>query len=392
MTSDSWRGPCLPEGGRPAIHTDGEWEPCRTDAPIIRLTGLGEDEWWGKILFEKWTVGRKITLRVRGSNGNAHVQPTSLHHARPVGTDTRGGGQLEMIRLMTSVGEEQCGQWGAASNYDWRCFSFHAPLTHEASRRLLALAARNETRSSRRILAAAKNTELPVPLEVVCFHHHPPPRPCPPPPPNPLPAVPPPPPLPLPPPPPPPPPPPKPPPPPHSPPAPFPPNAPPWPKLADGLVYAGGCVGQGCVPEILTREAAEALKHPNDGKYTVGGCSLSVTAISGIVGAVVLLNVLLCFGLARMRNACDRRDRAGATRLPGGLKPKGRPKTASGARARPRPKGRHKGHTPLKSEEEDGVIDRHEIESFELEPPSSPPRAHNMKHGDGEEGDFMDAA
>ena len=46
----------------------------------------------------------------------------------------------------------------------------------------------------------------------------------------------------------------------------------------------------------------------------------------------------------------------------------------------------------LKSEEEDGVIDRHEIESFELEPPSSPPRAHTMKHGDGEEGDFMDAA
>ena len=95
-------------------------------------TGTGEDEWWGKFMFDDWEMGRVITLRVKGANGvDAQVKPTSPHHARVIGTDTRGGGQLQQIRLMQKSGEEQCGTWGQDSDYDYRCFSFHAPLSYE---------------------------------------------------------------------------------------------------------------------------------------------------------------------------------------------------------------------------------------------------------------------
>lgn len=281
---------CSPMSGRPPITTSGTWEACYNSVPHIIVTGTGENEWWGKMFFDDWEQGRKVTLRVKGANGvDVQVKPMSPHHARVVGTDSRGGGNLEQIRLMTKQGEEQCGTWGDASDYDYRCFSFRAPLSYEEIANA-APPAREHTHTH----AHNGQNILPTALEVVCFHPHPPQPPCPPPPPNPLPAVPPPPPNPSPPPPPPPSPPPHSPPLPHVPPVPFPPSTPPWPVLADGLIYSGGCVGQGCVPMIIR---ADTLGAAGSSSSLLGG----VGSVTGIVAAAVLLNVTLCVLLSRVR-------------------------------------------------------------------------------------------
>ena len=86
--------------GRPVITTEGAWEKCFSDAPRIAMTGLGDDQWWGKMYFENWEMGRKITIRVAGYSGNANVRPMSQHHARIVGTDRRGGSDVKLLLFL----------------------------------------------------------------------------------------------------------------------------------------------------------------------------------------------------------------------------------------------------------------------------------------------------